>query len=62
MARILVVSPNWIGDTLLAQPLFARLQRRLPGVVIDAIAPPWTAPLLERMPRSEEHTSELQSH
>ena len=54
MARILIVAPNWIGDTLLAQPLFARLQRRLPGVVIDAIAPPWTAPLMERMPEVAE--------
>jgi heptosyltransferase-2 len=54
VARILIVAPNWVGDTLLAQPLFARLQKRLPGVVIDAIAPPWTAPLLERMPEVAE--------
>jgi heptosyltransferase II len=46
-AKILIVAPNWIGDTLLAQPLFARLQR--PGVVLDVIAPPWTAPVLRRM-------------
>ena len=25
MPKILIVAPNWIGDTLLAQPLFARL-------------------------------------
>jgi lipopolysaccharide heptosyltransferase II len=48
--RILIVAPNWIGDTLLAQPLFARLRRKLPSAVIDAIAPPWTAPVLRRMP------------
>ncbi len=54
MARILIVAPNWIGDTLLSQPLFARMQRRLPGVVIDALAPPWTAPLLVRMPEIAE--------
>jgi heptosyltransferase II len=48
--RILVVAPSWIGDALLAQPLFARLRTQLPGVVIDAIAPPWTAPVLRRMP------------
>ena len=48
--RILVVAPNWIGDALLAQPLFARLHKRLPGVVIDALAPPWTAPVMKRMP------------
>ena len=54
MARILIVAPNWVGDTLLAQPLLARLQRRLPGVVIDALAPSWTAPLLARMPEVAE--------
>ena len=54
MARILIVAPNWVGDTLLAQPLLARLQRRLPGVVIDALAPHWTAPLLGRMPEIAE--------
>jgi lipopolysaccharide heptosyltransferase II len=48
--RILIVAPNWIGDTLLAQPLFARLRKKLPNAVIDAIAPPWTAPVLRRMP------------
>ncbi len=50
MPRILIVAPNWIGDTLLAQPLFARLMQRLPGVTLDALATRWTAPLLERMP------------
>ncbi|MSQ71821.1 MAG: lipopolysaccharide heptosyltransferase II [Betaproteobacteria bacterium] len=50
MTSILIVAPNWIGDTLLAQPLFARLAERLPGATIDALASPWTAPLLARMP------------
>jgi heptosyltransferase-2 len=49
MPRILIVAPNWIGDTLLAQPLFAQLHRKLPGVAVDALAPPWTAPVLSRM-------------
>ncbi|MGB5081214.1 MAG: lipopolysaccharide heptosyltransferase II [Burkholderiales bacterium] len=54
MPRVLIVAPNWIGDTLLAQPLFARLHRKLPGVVLDALAPPWTAPVLSRMPEIAE--------
>ena len=54
MSRILVVAPNWIGDTLLAQPLLARLAHRLPGVAIDAFAPAWTAPVLRRMPEISE--------
>jgi len=52
--RILIVAPNWVGDTLLAQPLLARLHQRLPGAVIDALAPSWTAPLLSRMPEIAE--------
>ncbi len=58
MPRVLIVAPNWIGDTLLAQPLFARLQRKLPGLSLDVLAPPSTAPVLERMP---EVTSVLQA-
>jgi lipopolysaccharide heptosyltransferase II len=52
--KILIVAPNWIGDTLLAQPLFARLHKKLSGVVIDALAPSWTAPVLRRMPEINE--------
>jgi len=54
--KILVVAPSWIGDTLLAQPLFARLHRRHPGLVLDAVGPAWTAPVLERMPEIEQVT------
>jgi heptosyltransferase-2 len=48
--KILVVAPSWIGDTVLAQPLFRLLQERHPGLALDVIAPPWTLPLLRRMP------------
>lgn len=54
MAKILIVSPNWIGDALLAQPLLARLHQQRPGAVIDALAPEWTAPVLARMPEVAE--------
>jgi heptosyltransferase-2 len=50
MRRALVVMPSWIGDSLLAQPLLARVRERHPGIVLDALAPDWTVPLLERMP------------
>ena len=52
--KILIVAPNWIGDALLAQPLFARLRQKYPGVLIDALAPAWTAPVLRRMPEVAE--------
>jgi len=54
MYKILVVSPSWVGDTMLAQPMFARLKQRHPGCQIDVFAPPWTAALLRQMP--EVHT------
>jgi heptosyltransferase-2 len=54
MPRILIVAPSWIGDTLLAQPLLRRLHDRLGRVSIDALAPPWCGPLLERMPEISE--------
>lgn len=48
--RILIVAPGWIGDTLLAQPLFARLRALHPHAAIDALAAPSTAAVLARMP------------
>jgi len=50
MTRILVVAPSWIGDTILAQPLFAQLHAREPGLELDVLAAKWSAPLLARMP------------
>ncbi len=54
MRKTLIVAPNWIGDALLAQPLFARLHDKHPDVALDALAPPWTAPVLRRMPEIRE--------
>jgi heptosyltransferase II len=48
--KALIVAPAWIGDTIMAQPLFARLRDRSPGLQIDALAPRWVAPVLRRMP------------
>ncbi|MDR2240074.1 MAG: lipopolysaccharide heptosyltransferase II [Zoogloeaceae bacterium] len=45
----LIVAPSWIGDTILAQPLFARLHARHAGLALDAFAPAWAAPVLARM-------------
>ena len=50
MARFFIVAPSWVGDTVLAQPLFMRLHERHPGTVIDVFAPQWVAPVLQRMP------------
>lgn len=48
--KILVVAPSWIGDTILSQPLLARLHEQHAGLTLDMLAAPWSAPLLARMP------------
>jgi heptosyltransferase-2 len=52
--RVLVVAPNWIGDALMAQPLFTRLREKRPGLELDVLAPPWVAPVVRRMPEVRE--------
>lgn len=49
--RVLVIGPSWVGDTVLAQPLFQRLHQRHPGLELDVMGPDWTLPLLRRMPQ-----------
>ena len=50
MIKILIISPAWVGDAVMAQPLFMRLKQRFPNSTIDAYAPPWVASVLRRMP------------
>lgn len=50
MAKILVVGPSWIGDMVLAQPLFARLNQKNPELQLDVLAPAWSRAVLDCMP------------
>jgi heptosyltransferase-2 len=43
--RTLVISPNWIGDAVMAQPLLQRLKALHPERPIDVLAPPAVAPV-----------------
>ena len=49
-AKALIVAPAWIGDTVMAHALFVRLHQITPGLQLDALAPRWVTPILERMP------------
>jgi heptosyltransferase-2 len=49
--KILVIGPAWVGDTVLAQPLFQRLRERHADLRLDVLAPAWTLSLLRRMPQ-----------
>ena len=48
---ILVVGPSWVGDMVMAQSLFLRLEERRPNAPIDVLAPGWSLPLIARMPQ-----------
>ena len=52
--RYLVISPNWIGDAVMAQPLLQLLRAREPGCVIDVLAPSWVAPVWRAMAEVHE--------
>jgi heptosyltransferase-2 len=43
--RILIISPNWVGDAVIAQPLLRLLKQKDPQCVIDVLAPSWVAPV-----------------
>jgi heptosyltransferase-2 len=48
-ARVLIISPNWIGDAVMAQPLLQRLQARAGCGPIDVLASPAVAPVWRAM-------------
>ena len=50
----LIITPNWIGDALMAQPLLMLLKRADPRGNITALSPQWVAPLFDAMPEVDE--------
>ena len=48
-ARTLVISPNWIGDAVMAQPLLQQLKQQHPERAIDVLAPPSVSPVWRAM-------------
>ena len=49
MERILIVAPNWVGDTILSEPLVALLRDPFEDPIVDVLVPPWCAPVYARM-------------
>jgi heptosyltransferase-2 len=47
--RTLVISPNWIGDAVMAQPLLWLIRERHPDRPIDVLAPVFLAPVWRAM-------------
>jgi heptosyltransferase-2 len=52
--RTLVISPNWIGDAVMAQPLLALLRQQHPERPIDVLTPPQVAPVWRAVPEVAE--------
>ena len=52
--KILVIGPSWVGDMIMAQSLFKVLFQQHENAEITVIAPPFTQPLLARMPEVNE--------
>ena len=52
--RTLVISPNWIGDAVMAQPLLQRLRAAHPERPIDVLAPPAVSPVWRQMAEVDE--------
>lgn len=48
--KALIIGPSWVGDMVMSQSLYKRLQELHPTMQIDVLAPGWCKPILERMP------------
>ncbi|NJD68360.1 MAG: lipopolysaccharide heptosyltransferase II [candidate division NC10 bacterium] len=51
---ILVASPNWLGDAVLALPALANLRHSFPGARIALLVRPWLSPLFRSLPCVDE--------
>ena len=45
----MIVAPAWVGDAILSEPLIAVLREPLREPIVDVLAPPWCAPVYERV-------------
>lgn len=53
--KILIIGPSWVGDSVMAQSLYKRLKSEEPNCIIDVLSPPWSLPIMERMPEVSEN-------
>jgi len=53
--KILIFSPAWVGDMVMAQSLFKALHQQYENLTLDVISPPWVYDLLQRMPEVNQH-------
>jgi heptosyltransferase II len=58
----LIIGPAWVGDMVMAQSLFRLLRTQEPGMAIDVVGPPWSVPLVGRMPEVRRGISLAVAH
>jgi len=49
MKKILVISPSWIGDAVMAQSLYKMIKKDSPETILEILAPGWTLAIHKRM-------------
>lgn len=49
VARTLIIAPNWIGDSVMAQPLLQLLKQQQPDRPIDVLCAPFVMPVWQAM-------------
>ena len=54
LRSILVVSPNWLGDAVLALPALSNLRRSFPEARISLLVRPWLSQLFRSLPFIDE--------
>jgi heptosyltransferase-2 len=53
-SKILLRSPNWVGDAVMATPVLRALKRSQPACRIHVLAKRWVAPVWENNPDVEQ--------
>jgi lipopolysaccharide heptosyltransferase II len=51
--KVLVVGPSWVGDMVMAQALYRSIKQRSERTRLHVLAPPWSLPVIARMPEVE---------
>lgn len=54
--RVLIVTPNWLGDAVMALPAIRDVRRHFPGVTLTVAARPSVAALFRAVPEVDEIT------
>lgn len=50
--KILIIGPAWVGDMVMTQSLLKVLRAASPAALIDVVGPPWSLPVVARMPEA----------